>query len=278
MPRKELEMFEKIVSHYGIAKATMYDIAKAISVSESFGSHPISLRSLASSGISYFADIAIPSGEPLPKVRLMRLMCDSLAIALYLADKSLVSQEVLDKMSKNTVAVLDMSRSTDYYKSVEECEEILRQFEASAVNDADVARFVEFVGRCPYKASFEGLELDSRYKSSFTIEGVSFASTGRHFLDSLTEYFIRDMLKSENRFYTALQLVAKVEKSGFSGKFFLKADIGCVSDKCIRNALKSVFDFSVAEGARNLRSVELLYALCYLKIHDMCGIGGILDA
>lgn len=178
-----IEKFNKIIDSYGISKSIIFDIVKAMSFSESFGSHQISLKALANSGVAYFAGIADKDGT-LPDARLYRVLADSLAIALYMRDSSLVSDDILSKLSANVADVLscaaDYRGKPDYYKSAEECKDVIEMLyvdkeawkeleEFDKYLDSlfkevtgDIQEFIEYIKsktekyKCPIKSKYFG--------------------------------------------------------------------------------------------------------------------------
>lgn len=149
--KEYIEKYEKVINYYGIDKSVIYDITKAISFSESFGTHPIILKDLAASGVHYFASITPDNtdAKPLPDTRLMRVLCDTITIALFIKDSSIFDEpdmkSIVGLLSNNTRGVLSTATNrhehgagmSDYYKTVEECEGVLDKLVESCSFNSD---------------------------------------------------------------------------------------------------------------------------------------------
>lgn len=150
-----IDKFEKIISFYNIDKFKIYDIARAISFAESFGTHPISINDLSKCGVDYFKEITnAPKAKELPDTRIMRMMCDTLTIALFTIKDDLFSNsDILSLLSDNVCGVLSEvdskkhNRGSNHYKTVEECKCVLNKLSESCVSGLDYTKFVDVINK-----------------------------------------------------------------------------------------------------------------------------------
>lgn len=301
--KEYIDKFTKILSYYEISQSDIYDITRAISFAESFGTHPIRLKDLAVSGVDYFANITSDrkDAKPLPDTRLMRVMCDSVTVILFIKKSNIFAKpdvmSVMGMLSNNLSTVLTQANKLmkpdfrgrlnlgkiDHYKTVEECEKVLNTFikiiEKS--NDSvtgDIKKFVDFIENyCSVKLDFSGLVIDNDYKEAF--DGVYFASNiifkdkKENVLDSITTYLIDNLLKSKDRLRESLLISTKTRSLGLSKKPILKITPekykNIRADSFILNALNGAFTFTHASSIQNIDSLIVLYALINLRVDEM---------
>ena len=165
LEKEYIEKFEKIVSFYEISQSDIYDITRAISFAESFGTHPIRLKDLAVSGVDYFTDIVSnpKDATPLPDTRVMRILSDTLTVVLFISNTDIFTQsgvaDIAGLLSSNTGSVLveaiklrnpsirdylHLSRD-DHYKTVDECKKVLDLLEATCISEDDNEDLFNFI-------------------------------------------------------------------------------------------------------------------------------------
>lgn len=295
-----INKFVNIVSFYNIDKSYMYDIARAISYSESFDTHPISLSSLSNSGVDYFNGITdVSKSKDLSDVRVMRMMCDTLLVALFTTHSSLFSStkylDIVKLISKNVGVVLSEAKkyttkdsnievkldSTDHYKTIDECKKVLdllyEIIDKKSNNSNELAKFLNFLSDCPVKANFDGLVIDELYRDDFSgvyfIDNISFRNTKEAVLDSLTNYMIDSILKSKDILCESLLISTKARRLGLSSKAILKVTPdkykNLRSNSFVMNALNTIFTFTHANSIQNVDSLIILYALINFESNNI---------
>lgn len=180
-----IEKYEKILSYFKLDKCDVFDIVKAISFAESYGTHPIKLKDLAVSGVVYFSDIVSDTkdAEPLPDTRVMRVLADSITVIVYSTHNSIFSRteyaSALTSLSDNTALVLRkvveytepfnrgrIVTGASQYKTVEECKKILDlYFDLVSDIDKDYGEFFEYVSKTlgRFKTLFSRVDKNNKY-------------------------------------------------------------------------------------------------------------------
>lgn len=286
-----IDKFEKIISFYNIDKSKIYDIARAISFAESFGTHPISINDLSKCGVDYFKEITnAPKAKELPDTRIMRMMCDTLTIALFTIKDDLFSNsDILSLLSDNVCGVLSEvdskkhNRGSNHYKTVEECKQVLDKYisfieKKTSKSIGDISKFLDFVTNvCSNHIDFKGLVLNSDYQDAFEnayfSSSITYRDIKENFMDSLTNYLLDSLLTSRDRLRASLLISTKSRGLNLGQKVILKVSPdkyrSLRADSFIINALNSVFTFTHADSIQNIDSLIILYALLYEGVDKM---------
>lgn len=302
-----IESFEKILSYYKIEQSDVFDIVRAISFSESSGTHQIRLNDLAVSGVPYFSNIVTnkTDAKSLPDTRLARVMVDSLVVILYTMDNRIFSRKgminILTKLSYPVQKVRqasvnfyhnDSSRilrleKVEYYKTLEECESDMKLLVSTCVeaNTQDITglhKLAEFIERnCTTKFDFKGLKLPEEYRGSlddiYFCTNASYIRTNLSLLDCVTNCLLEYIIGDTDKLKLSLLITTKARYINLNKKLLLKlhADKYALirQDSFIINALNTAYTFTHADSLQNIESIELLYALLFASSTEAKQLG-----
>ena len=292
-----IESFEKVLEYYKIEKEDVFDIVRAISFSESEGTHPIRLKDLASSGVDYFSDIVFDktNSKPLPDARLARVMVDGLSVILYVTNNSLfsspdmisvltASSDSVHKVCQKVVNYYNPSRAnhlkfdkTSNYRTLEESERDMKRLLSTCkeVNTKDIDSLHELLSfinsYCSTKYDFKNLKLPEQYRGSFDdiyfCKTASYIKTNTSLLDCITTCLLEYIIGNTDKLKLSLLITTKARYINVGKKLILKihADKYALirQDSFLINAFNTAFTFTHADSLQNLDSIKLLYALLF---------------
>lgn len=307
LSKEYIEKFEKIISSYSINKEDIYDIVRAISFSESDGTHPIRLKDLAVSGVDYFSDIVSDKTDavPLSDVRLARILVDSLVVILHLTNNNIFAKpdmvSVLANLSYPVQKVINYvnvfytqdrfksfkADKSATYKTLEECERDLNKLlstykvaDDKSIND--LHSLLDFINKyCSIKYNFVGLKLPEQYRGSlddiYFCKDAKYIKTTDTILDCITNCLLEHIIGNRDKLKLSLLMTTKARYINIAKKPIIKVKADKYAlirqDNFVINSLNTAYTFTHADSLQNVDSIKLLYALLFATSTEAKRIG-----
>lgn len=151
--QENIDKFNSIVTHYKLDTARILDVGRAVCTSDIlYGTNDkkLSIKRLANSGVDVFRPLYLGSAEPLPDVKVMRVLCDTLYYNLLFKGKGLgragihITSEASDSIGRG-IGNKKYIPATKGYSDMEECQKVLDlMYEGCEFDESEFADIFEF--------------------------------------------------------------------------------------------------------------------------------------